>query len=97
MGCLENALNKMLSPEKHIDIPETGFFSCLNFRDLPNNFKLSEELAKKKVNLLNIGDHYLPENIRSNMFRISVCKVSKEQICKGVGIISETLKKAVKS
>lgn len=97
MRCLENALNKMLSPEKHIDIPETGFFSCLNFRDLPYNFKLSEELAKKKVNLLNIGDHYLPENIRSNMFRISVCKVSKEQICKGVGIISETLKRAVKS
>ncbi|MCX7710579.1 MAG: PLP-dependent aminotransferase family protein [Clostridia bacterium] len=93
MKTLKNAIEGEPTLKNCGSVPETGFFVCL---ELPENIRaraLEEALKMKKVYLTSIDRVFLPGFEKSNLIRLCVCRVKKQQIHRGIRLLAEVLEK----
>lgn len=87
----------MLPAEIKYSAPDNGLFSCVN---LPHGFSvdnLIHNLNNRNVHIRNVKYFYLPDYVRVNQARLSLCRADKAQIEKGAVILCEEILRMISS
>lgn len=97
MNTLNSVLRSMLPAEIKYSAPDNGLFSCVN---LPHGFSvdnLIHNLNNRNVHIRNVKYFYLPDYVRVNQARLSLCRADKAQIEKGAVILCEEILRMISS
>ncbi len=97
MGVLKMACEKTLPEKVKYSIPNTGFSTVM---ELPENIQaenLAERLKRKNVYIMPAQKMYLPSFYRENIFKITICNISEQQIEDGINMIGEEIEYMMKN
>ncbi|AKN31629.1 GntR family transcriptional regulator [Clostridium carboxidivorans P7] len=93
MKILKDAVNLEFSSPSHVFVPSTGFFASIEVPNLLEVMDIENMLKSQKVRILNVHNMFLDEYKKNNIFRLSICRVNKQQIYEGIKIITKELNK----
>ncbi|HYH03551.1 MAG TPA: PLP-dependent aminotransferase family protein [Bacillota bacterium] len=90
MTALQDACQRHLPAGVGFQIPPTGIYTCLQIPCHAQSLK--ETLAQQRVLIKNTGIMCLPYFNRNDQIRLSICKVTSEEIHQGLAIIGTTIR-----
>lgn len=97
MNTLNSVLCSMLPAEVQYSVPVNGLFSCINLPDGFNADNLIHNVGNRNVLIRNVKKFYLPDYVRENQVRLSLCRADKAQIEKGAVILCEEILRMISS
>lgn len=96
MTCLKDIVLFHQHPNIKWNIPNSGYFSCIQVDKPIGHDKIITSLENRNIELLDTNMCFLKQYKNGNYFRISISKVDEAKIKKCIPIIIDTIEKHLK-
>ena len=96
MGYLNNLIRDFQDSNVKWYIPSSGFFACLEIANRVNSKDIIKRLSMKKILLEDTSQFYLKNHVDNKFLRLSISRVSNEEINRGITIIIKEINEGLK-
>ena len=84
MEVLKQAVQASRTDGMQWNIPDSGFFACVNMDHEVPFYKIEAGLIKNNIRLMDTSSFFLKEFRNSHCYRVSISKANEEEIARGI-------------